>query len=160
MSYFIFSKNLDDVTGTIYRIAENQSDLNNLNINQLDYKIIEDSQENFDFVKYGTKNIVKYNNNIITYEDKSIIFADEIKDGVLLKSGKQCLNEYISNYKTYIKQFTNNNNINHPLYNRWNNYYNQLNSLNLDSIQYPLNTSLEQYFKDQNLTSLHPLQIP
>jgi hypothetical protein len=159
MSYFIFSKNSDNVTGTIYRIAENASDLNNLNINQTDYKIIEDSQINFDAVKYGTKNIVKYNNNVITYEDKSIIFDDNIKDGVLVRYGKQYLNEYISNYKTYIKQFTNNN-INHSLYNRWNNYYNQLDSLNLDSIQYPLNTSLEQYFKDQNLPSLHPLQIP
>ena len=51
MVYFIFGKNLDNIEGTIYRIAENQSDLNNLNILQSDYKIIEDSQSNFNLVK-------------------------------------------------------------------------------------------------------------
>jgi len=47
MSYFIFLKNSDNIEGTIYKIAENQSDLNNINITQSDYKIIQDSQENF-----------------------------------------------------------------------------------------------------------------
>jgi hypothetical protein len=36
----------------------------------------------------------------------------------------------------------------------------QLNNLNLDSITYPLNKSLEQYFSDLGQTSLNPLQIP
>jgi hypothetical protein len=53
-----------------------------------------------------------------------------------------------------------NNNPNHSLLNRWNDYYNQVNSLNLDSITYPLNKSLEQYFKDQNQISLNTLQLP
>jgi hypothetical protein len=51
MSYFIFTNNTEDITNTIYRIAENQSDLNNLNIDKSIYKIIEDSQENFNAVK-------------------------------------------------------------------------------------------------------------
>ena len=88
-----------------------------------------------------------------------IIFDDFLKDGVLVKSAKEYLNDYILNCKSKINQFLKNNQ-NHPLFNRWNDYYNQLDSLNLDSIQYPLNTSLEQYFKDQNLTSLNPLQLP
>jgi len=158
MSYFIFSKNSENLEGSIYKIAENEFDLNNLNIIKSDYKIIEDSQINFDAVKYGTKNIIKYNNTI-TYEDISTVFADSKKEGVVVKSGKESLNEYISSYKIYIKQFTDNN-ANHPLYSRWNNYYSQLNTLNLNSIQYPLNMSLEQYFKDQNQTSLNPLQLP
>jgi len=160
MSYFIFSKNLDDVTGTIYRIAENQSDLNNLNIYQPVYKIIEDSQINFDAVKYGTKNVLKYNNNDIVFEDIITTFQDSLdKNNVVTKLAKEHLNDYILNFKNTISQFLKNNQ-NHQLFNRWNDYYDQLNSLNLDSIQYPLNTSLEQYFKDQNLPSLHPLQIP
>ena len=40
MAYFIFRKNTDNLQGNIYRIAENQSDLNNLNIEQSDYKVI------------------------------------------------------------------------------------------------------------------------
>jgi len=148
MSYFIFLNNLDNIEGTIYRIAENESDLNNLNINKSIYKIIEDSQSNFDLVKYGNKFPIKYNNNNISYVDQINLFGN-----------KQDLQTHINNLKNQIKQFTNNN-LTHSLFSRWNDYYNQLNSLNLDSITYPLNKSLEQYFKDQNQTSLNSLQIP
>ncbi len=159
MSYFIFSKNFENLDGSIYKIAENEFDLNNLNIIKSDYKIIEDSQINFDAVKYGTKSIIKYNNNTITYVDTSILFVDDTKDGLVVKSGKEFLKEYISNYKISIKQFTDNN-PNHPLLSRWNDYYNQLNSLNLDNITYPLNKSLEKYFNDVGQPSLNPLQLP
>jgi hypothetical protein len=148
MAYFIFINNLDNIEGTLYRIAENQSDLNNLNIDPLNYKIIEDSQLNFDSVKYGNKTAIKYNNNTITYIDNINLFTE-----------KKQLQSCIDNFKNSIKQFTDNNK-NHPLFNRWNDYSNQLDSLNLDSITYPLNKSLGQYFKDQNQTSLNPLQLP
>ena len=148
MSYFIFLKNSDNILGTLYRISENQSDLNNLNIDKSNYKIIEDTQENFNAVKYGTKIIDKYNENIINYLNETIVFPT-----------KKNLLDYITNFNKLIFLFLINN-TNHPLYNRWNDYYNQLNSLDLDNIQYPLNKSLEQYLKDQNQTSLSPLQIP
>lgn len=74
MAYFIFSKNFDNIEGTIYRIAENQNDLSNLNITPSIYKIIEDSQSNFNLVKFGNKIINKYNNDTITYSDGIILF--------------------------------------------------------------------------------------
>jgi hypothetical protein len=148
MAYFIFLKNLDNIPGSIYRIAENQSDLDNLNINKLDYKIIEDSEVNFNSVKYGTKFLEKYSGNTISYIDSAIVFEN-----------KNILNNYITNTKNLTKIFLDNNK-NHLLFNNWNNYYNQLTNLNLDDIIYPLNTSLEQYFKDQNQSSYHPLQLP
>jgi hypothetical protein len=148
MSYFIFTPNLDNENGTLYRIAENISDLNNLNINKLDYKIIEDSQINFDTVKYGTKIILKYNNNNIIYENVTPSFL-KIENII----------QYIERFKNKIKQFTENNQ-NHPLFSRWNNYYDQLNSLNLNTITYPLNKSLEQYFFDLGQPSYNILQIP
>ena len=74
MSFFIFLKNLDNVEGSLYKIAENENDLNNLNIIQSDYKIIKDSQENFNPVKYKTKSIDKYNGDQIFYKDFSIKF--------------------------------------------------------------------------------------
>lgn len=150
MAYFIFGKNLDNISGSLYRIAENQNDLNNLNITPSIYHIIEDSQINFDLVKYGQKHVEKYNNDIISYTDISYEY---------LFLNKNQLNKYIQNLIVEIKQFLNNN-LNHPLFNRWNDYCNQLQSLNLDNIPYPLNKSLEQYFKDQNLLSLNPLQLP
>jgi alpha-L-arabinofuranosidase len=150
MAYFLFNKNLDNVEGSLYKIAENQSDLNNLNIDKLNYKIIEDSQSNFDSVKYGTKIIKGYNNNNINYADLFYEFKF---------TKKQELQDYIEKVINQIKCFLDNNK-NHLLFNNWNNYYNQLKSLDLDSISYPLGKSLEQYFKDQNLLSLNPLQLP
>jgi hypothetical protein len=147
MAYFIFL-NLNNIEGTLHKIAETENDLNNLNIIKSDYKIIEDTQENFDAIKLGTKDVVKFNNNLITYLDKTVVY-----------SNKELLKNYVENFKKSITSFKDNN-LNNPSFNLWNNYYNQLNSLNLNSISYPLNKSLEQYFKDQGQTSLSPLQLP
>ena len=146
MSYFIFLNN--QTQDSLYRIAENQSDLNNLNIDKSNYTIIEDTQINFENVKYGLKNAIKYNGQTITYSDNPAISIN-----------KNDLTNIINALKISIEQFLKNN-VNHPLYNRWNDYYNQLNSLNLNSITYPLNKSLEQYFNDLGQTSLSPLQLP
>jgi len=148
MAYFIFHKNSENIQGTIYKIAENESDLNNLNIIQSDYKILEDSQVNFNNVKLNIKNADKYNNNLITYVDVNVIFNN-------LKN----IENYIRRFKISIEHFTSNNS-NHVLYNRWNSYYNQLNNLDLNSIVYPLNKSLEQYFNDLGQPSYNILQLP
>lgn len=147
MSYFIFLKNLDNINGTIYKIAENQSDLNNLNIIQSDYKIIQDSQENFNNVKLNVKYPLKYNSDVITYDTVINLFK------------KNELEQEVNNYKIQIKQFITYN-PNHPLLSRWNNYYNQLNNLNLDNINYPLTMSLPQYFNDLGQLSYNILQLP
>jgi hypothetical protein len=147
MSYFIFLKDFENSNGALYRIAENQSDLNNLNLMQTDYKIIEESIDNFNDVKYGKKFVVKQNLN-------TIIYAETINNW-----DKISLQIYINNTKKSIKDFIDNN-PNHLLLNPWNIYYNQLNNLNLDSITYPLTKSLEQYFKDLGQPSLNPLQLP
>jgi hypothetical protein len=147
MAYFIFLKDFENIEGSLYRIAENENDLINLNISQSDYKIIEDSQSNFNLVKYGNKSALRYNNTI-TYSDLNISFAK-----------KEELQSFVKDFKDQIKLFTDNN-TNHQLLSRWNNYYNQLNTLNLDSITYPLNKSLEQYFNDLGQPSLNILQLP
>jgi hypothetical protein len=148
MSYFIFTNNTEDIENTIYRIAENQSDLNNLNIDKSVYKIIEDSQENFNAVKLNIKFPLKYTGNTVT-------FINVINN----YSIKTPLENEVNNFKNQIKQFTNNN-PDHPLFNLWNNYYNQLNNLNLNNINYPLTISLQQYFNDLGQLSLNPLQLP
>lgn len=148
MYYFIFLKNSDNVEGTLCKIAENENDLNNLNIIQSDYKIIEDSQENFNAVKFGTKYVSKYNGNVINFITSENLFKK-----------KEDLKSFINQYKIEIKQFTDNN-PNSPLFSRWNNYYNQLNNLNIDNINYPLTISLEQYFNDLGQPSFNILQLP
>lgn len=148
MAYFIFNKIDGDLSGCLYRIAENNNDLNNINVNINDYKIIEDNNVSFEDIKLNKKIFNKYINNSMTFLDQSIVFEN-----------KKELSDYVDTVKKKIKEFTDNN-LNHPLYNNWNNYYNQLNSLNLDNITYPLNKSLEQYFKDLGQISLNTLQLP
>jgi len=148
MSYFIFTKDLDNVDGTLYRIAENLSDFNNLNISKENYKIIEDSENNFNLVKYKTKYASKYNQNDINYIDTQIKFLNWDE-----------LNNYISNVKKEIKCFLDNN-PNNSLKSKWDSYYIQLNTLTESQFTFPLNKSLEQYFKDQEQPSLNPLQLP
>jgi len=148
MAYFIFLNNQSGIEASLYKIAENQNDSNSLNINKNFYKIIEDSQNNFDSVKYGTKQVIKYVNDDIIYENASTFFSD-----------KESLENYITYTKDSLRCFLKNNTTNIK-YNDLNNYYNQLDSLDLNNITYPLNISLEQYFKDQNQPSFHPLQIP
>ena len=146
MAYFVFIKNADNLDSSIYKIAENQFDLDNLNIIKSDYKIIEDSQENFNAVKFGTKHL-KYNGDVISFNSAQCSY------------NKGELQVNVNSYKNLIKQFTNNN-PNHPLFSRWNDYYNQLNNLNLDNITYPLNKSLEQHFNDLGQPSYNILQLP
>jgi hypothetical protein len=153
MAYFIFTKNCDGLENTITKIAENEFDFNSLKVNGEVYKIIEDSQENFNNVKYGVKFVSSYNNNIINYVD---IVYDENYNSFL---NKESLQGYINNVKDQIKLFIKYN-PDHTFFNRCNDYLNQLNALNLDNINFPLKKSLEQYLNELGQTVIHPLQIP
>jgi mRNA-degrading endonuclease YafQ of YafQ-DinJ toxin-antitoxin module len=68
------------------------------------------------------QNYFKYSNNTINIIDVSTSFTQ-----------KKDLEFSVEILKKQIIQFTNNNK-DHSLFNLWNNYYNQLNSLNLDDI--------------------------
>jgi hypothetical protein len=148
MSYFIFLKEFNDISGSFYKIAENKSDLDNLNINKSDYKIIEDTQNNFNAVKFGIKIPLKYNNDLIIFEDINSLIKNKLSLQIQIKDKMETIKLFLDN------------NSNHPLFNQWNNYLNQLNNLNLDLITYPFNKSLEQYFNDLEQPSFSILQLP
>ena len=149
MPYFVFNKNQEDIQSTFYRMAENESDFNNLNIKPLDYKIIQDSIENFNDVKFEIKFPLSYSiNNVINYIDLEPLIIN-----------KENLEKIVNNFKQQINLFLKNN-TNHPLFDRWNGYYNQLNSLDLETINYPLTMSLEQYFNNLGQSSYSILQLP
>ena len=156
MAYFIFQK-LENVTGTLYKIASNDFELNNLNIIQSNYKIIQDTNENFNLVRLNIKDAVSYSENVINYMDTPISFIMEKEDEEL--GYPHGLASYIDDCVSLISNFLKNNS-NHPFYNLWNNYKNQLTSLDLKSITYPLNMSLEQYFESIGKQSLNTLQLP
>lgn len=148
MSFFVFNKNLDNVNYSIYRIAANQNDLNNLNITQSNYKILQDSEDNFNAVKLMTKQVLKYNQDTITFIDLEVRFKHKIY-----------LDQYISGIKSPIKEFLDNN-PNHPSFQQWNNYFNQLNNINTNNFNFPFEQSLETYFSNQGQLVLNPLQLP
>lgn len=148
MAFLIFNKNCDNINGTLYRIAENSNDLENLKINNSLYKIFEIDQNIFQDVKLINKVVIKYNANEVVYENANENFLNE-----------QRLKDYIIRLKTTIKIFLNNQ-PNHPLNTQWNNYYNQINDLNTAGITYPLNKSLEQHFNDIGQPSFNILQLP
>ncbi len=149
MAFYIFTKDADNIYGTIYRIAENQFELDNLIPNQDCYKIIEhDSSQDFIDVKNNIKFPSKYNGNIISFETTSFSWPNS-----------ETLKKHIDNYKILIQKFLTNNQKS-PFYSVWSNYLNQLNSFNTDTLVYPLNMSLEKHFSDTGKLSLNILQLP
>jgi hypothetical protein len=149
MAYFILQKDRENESGPLFGIAENENELNSFNIDKNDYKIIEVTLDNFYDVKYSIKHVEKWNGNTITYSDIVQYFYQN----------KQDLKKEITDTTRLIKFFTDSNS-NHPDYEKWVNYSNYLNNLNLDSISYPLNKSLTKYLSEQGNTSLSILQIP
>ena len=171
MSYFLFLKSSNNTSTDLCRIAENKFDLDNLNIIKDDYKIIEENnKQNFDDYKYCIKEVVDHVGDIINYEEyrkytkkgnpsEVQFFQDYTEKNGTLVSGKEKLKKYIVDYSDRIKNFLNLN-PNHALFDRWNDYLNQMNSLDLDSVPFPLVMSLEKYFNDLGKPSYHPLQLP
>jgi len=148
MSYLIFQKN-----NNLYKIADNQVDLDNLNIIKSDYTIVEINQNDFNDIKFGIKQPTIKEDGTIEY----IIFTPsrfcykfldeaDLKNNILL-------------IKKQIQMFLDNN-PNHPKFNIWNNYNIQLNSFVSTTYQYPLNKSIEQCFNDLGQPSLNILQLP
>jgi hypothetical protein len=150
MSYFIFYKNTENQTGTYYKIAENETDLNILKINNDIYTTIQDTQINFNFVKLNIKDIVSYSGNTIVYQD---ILNNYLTKDLLVK--------YVDNLKKFLKQFLDNN-LSHSWYTKVNNYYNIISSPTIldDITTYPFTKSFEQYLTEKNIEFIHPLQIP
>lgn len=149
MAYFIFNKNANN---QIYKIAENNSDLNDLNIDESFYLIVNTSQENFELVKSNNSIILNYNGSSVELENISI------------PKNRTYLKNYISNICSIIDDFLNAQ-PNHPKYQQWKNYKDFLNSLNTDTfIKGPedatISISLEQYLKNNSQTYYNILQIP
>lgn len=112
MAFFIF--NLDNKEQPIYKIAENQSDLDNLNIDKSIYTIKESSHENFEKIKIHDRIILDIVNGNINFKETTSGFTS-----------KQYLIEYVDSLIYHITNFLKNNQ-NHVLFSRWNNYNIQL----------------------------------
>ena len=111
MAYFIFNKDSDNKEGVLYKIAANQTDLNNLNINKDLYKIIEVTDLNFNDVRLFKKTIISYNGETINYRNSSDenINVTKLKDLEILHfSNIRQINSFLES------------NQNHPDFKKWN----------------------------------------
>ena len=157
MAYLIFDKNKDNEIGSIISMAENETDRDNLNIFLDTTKVITIDTETFQNIQLSKKEVLSYNGDTVTYANKDVNNEEGLKlNGFKIKKD---LEAYINNNIEKINQFLNNNE-SHPDYSKWNSYKSQLQTLDLDSITFPLNKSLQEHFLENSQTVLHALQTP
>ncbi len=133
----------------LYKIAENDTDKNNLNCTFPPYTTIDISD--VDFLK------VKQNLVDISISDGSATFTDRTDPDISIT--EEAVKDQHKNLIKYIEQFLRNNSSN-PFYTPCQNYCNYLETLDYSSITFPLNKTWEQYCEDNSIAYFHPLQIP
>jgi hypothetical protein len=147
MPYFIYNKNSGN---QIYKIAENDIDLNQLIGIGESYLVVSASETDFNSVKLNLKDILNYDNVSNKFVDNTWGFNQE------------SLKEYIKNACNQIQYFLNAN-PSHPKYQQFLNYSNYLKSLIVEIIipvNGSLNMSLEQYLQSIGQPYYSTLQIP
>jgi hypothetical protein len=145
MAFFVFL-NQENVNGTIYRIAKTQEDLDNLNIDKNIYKIITDTDDNFNLVNLSKKIPLKFNENVIIYMDTNVFYLS--KDQM-----QNVINSNIKNINLFLDF-----NPNHPYFKKWNDYKAILTSLSLNDIVFPYNKSIEEHINSIGQTPINLLQ--
>ena len=147
MSYFVYNKNSGN---QIYKIAENDADLNQLIGIGEDYLVVSASETDFNSVKLNLKHIINYDGLSNKFVDNTWQF------------NKETLEDYIESVCNKIQYFLNANS-SHPKYQQFLNYYNYLKSLIVVLIipnNGSLNMSLEQYLQSIGQPYYSTLQIP
>jgi hypothetical protein len=147
MAYFIYNKFSEKC---IYKIAENDSDLNSLKIPEEDYLIVTANQNDFDSVRLNNKYVLNYNGSVQLQDLKNY------SDRIYLT---QTINRYIKTILYFLDAQPQS-----VVFQKWLNYSNLLKSLDVNTIipspNEALEISLEQYLQNQGQTSLNILQLP
>lgn len=151
MAFLIFKNNQSNVENTLMRIAEDQQELNAILLGIKDYKLIEITQEKFNDIKINKTPVIKYIDNDVVYNQNQE-FSGYFRNSEELKL-------FLDIIKNNIQCFLNANKTS-LVFNKWNNYLNILNNLNLESLNYPIESSFEEYLSKNNISFLNPLQLP
>lgn len=146
MKYLIFSKNLDNMGGTLCRVVPTQTIANNINYNN-DYKVIEVADDVADDIITGQKVNVKYSGNT---------YSTENSDSTHSFTNEDDLTRYIQNTINYYNDLIKTDGVD---YSEWDSYITQLENFDTSSLTYPFQKTLEKHFKDNSLIYLHPLQL-
>jgi len=148
MAYFIYNK---ETNNQIYKIAENDADLNSLIFSPDQYLVVNATQDDFNQVRLNNKYILNYNGTSNRLENTNYKFL------------REDLQNYIKIYTNMITDFLLSN-PNHIKYSQWSNYRSYLNTLSIyviiPQIDGSLNSSLEVYIESLGQPSFSFLQIP
>jgi hypothetical protein len=151
MSIFVFSKNSDNQTGYLYRIASSQS-VYDANKNWQDdlYDVIVVNDDDYLAIKLGNKSVISKNGSTIFYDEISTSFNTQdsltsyidsvinLIDNWLINNSSKSLASLVITYKNFIKS---------------------INVSTLITEENPLNSSLEAYVENQGITAIHPLEL-
>jgi hypothetical protein len=151
MAFLIFKNNQSNIENTLIRIAEDQQELNAILSTVNDYKLIEITQEKFNDVKINKSPVIKYVDNDVIYnqnQPSSGHFRNSKDLKIILDPIKNNIQFFLDSNKNSL------------LFDKWNNYLNFLNNLNLESLNYPIESSFEEYLSKNNIFFLNPLQLP
>jgi hypothetical protein len=153
MSYYIFN-NIENLNGTLFRIAENLEDLNII-VNQNNhkyYKIINNNSVDFNSVRKEIKIPVKFVGDQVIFLDKDLDLQHDTVKIVqdLIIQTKKPIKDWLDTHKEHVS------------YSKWNNFYNQLSNINLNNISFPTKLTLGEIFTtvNSNSTFLNNLELP
>ena len=151
MAIFIFDKNTNGVSHPLYRMAASQSDFdNNKSLVDEHYDIITVSDDDFNNVKKGIKEVASRTDNTVSYSDCSFLYNDGASLQKHINAVTETLDEWLKD------------NSSKPMHANVQAYRDYINSLDVNSIitaESPLETSLEAYVESQGQTAFHPLQL-
>ena len=144
MAYLIFSK----VDSSLFKIAANDTDKNNLNIIDDQWTIKDATDSEFNSVRNEEK-IPELSGDTVTFTDLDTSYTNAVE-----------LQAWITNVIQLCDDFISADNKNNPNYDAINTYNQYLKSFDTTSITYPLNISWEQYCADNGTVYFNTLQLP
>ena len=144
MPKLIFVKNNDITKGNLFKIAKDQSHIdNNADWNQEDYNIVDISQSDFDGVRLETKHVI-FDGTNVTYEDNP---QDEYDQDHA--SNKEHIVTILNNWLEV--------NSSKPFASNVTSYRDYL--VSLDASTVPVREGLEKWINDQGQEVIHPLEL-
>ena len=145
MAYLI----VNDLEG-LYKIAENDTDLNSLNVCFPPYTTIDISDSDFLKIKQDLVD-VNISNGSATFTDRDFTpYLIEVNE-VLLPHHKNI----IESCKIFLDK-----NPSNAFYTKCQNYYNYLKTLDYSSLPSSIDKTWEHYCQENSIAYIHPLQIP
>lgn len=145
MAYFIFDNN----TNALVKIAANDSDRDNLNLDLSLHAVVSVSDADFTKVKNNVAQ-PSYDGTNVTLSEAETFSLDQSNLEIDIDNTKKLI-------KAFLDQPSNKEKSN---YSAIKSYYDYLNELDFSSLTYPIESSWESYCQTNSISYFNTLQIP